>query len=119
MIDKLEFFIALARHKHFGRAAEECGVTQPTLSAAIRQLENTLGAVLVQRGSRFKWFDIRRVSAYSNGRGESLATRTQCVKKSAQRILDWPDTVKIAAIPTALAMVSQAHHAISERSTPM
>ncbi|WP_313760691.1 LysR family transcriptional regulator, partial [Rhizobium sp.] len=39
MIDKLEFFIALANEKHFGRAAEECGVSQPSLSAAIRQLE--------------------------------------------------------------------------------
>ncbi|MBR7539898.1 LysR family transcriptional regulator, partial [Mycobacterium tuberculosis] len=54
MIDKVEFFIALARNQHFGRAAEECGVTQPTLSAAIRQLEDTLGVVLVQRGSRYK-----------------------------------------------------------------
>ena len=39
MIDKLEFFIALAKAQHFGRAAEELGVTQPTLSAAIKQLE--------------------------------------------------------------------------------
>src|ERR1044072_3643539 len=54
MIDKLEFFIALANQKHFGRAAEECGVTQPTLSAAIRQLEDQLGVMLVQRGSRFQ-----------------------------------------------------------------
>ncbi|MEC9462732.1 MAG: LysR family transcriptional regulator, partial [Pseudomonadota bacterium] len=53
MIDKLEFFIALARQQHFGRAAEECGITQPTLSAAIRQLEEQLGVVLVVRGSRF------------------------------------------------------------------
>ncbi|MFN4208624.1 MAG: LysR family transcriptional regulator, partial [Agrobacterium albertimagni] len=53
MIDKLEFFIALARQQHFGRAAEECGVTQPTLSAGIRQLEEQLGVMLVQRGSRF------------------------------------------------------------------
>ena len=43
MIDKLEFFIALANEKHFGRAAEECGISQPTLSAAIRQLEDQLG----------------------------------------------------------------------------
>ena len=40
MIDKLEFFIALAKEQHFGRAAEECGVTQPTLSAGIKQLED-------------------------------------------------------------------------------
>ena len=39
MIDKLEFFIELARQEHFGRAAEQLGITQPTLSAAIKQLE--------------------------------------------------------------------------------
>ena len=55
MIDKLEYFIALAREQHFGRAAEECEVTQPTLSAGIKQLEDTLGVMLVQRGSRFRY----------------------------------------------------------------
>ncbi|MCV5513592.1 LysR family transcriptional regulator, partial [Escherichia coli] len=39
MIDKLEFFIALAKARHFGRAADELGITQPTLSAAVKQLE--------------------------------------------------------------------------------
>ena len=34
--------------------AEECGVTQPTLSASLKQLEEQLGVVLVQRGSRFQ-----------------------------------------------------------------
>src|SRR3954447_27011258 len=53
MIDKLEFLIALSREQHFGRAAETCGVTQPTLSAGIKQLEEMLGVLLVQRGSRF------------------------------------------------------------------
>ena len=53
MIDKLEFFIAVATEKHFGRAAQECGISQPSLSAAIRQLEDQLGVILVQRGSRF------------------------------------------------------------------
>ena len=56
MIDKLELLLALARERHFGRAAEACGVTQPTMSAGIKQLEETLGVMLVQRGSRFLGF---------------------------------------------------------------
>ena len=56
MIDKLEFLIALAREKNFGKAAEQCGVTQPTFSAGIKQLEDTLGVMLVQRTSRFLGF---------------------------------------------------------------
>lgn len=53
MIEKLEYLIALARERHFGRAAAACGVTQPTLSSGIKQLEETLGVLLVDRGSRF------------------------------------------------------------------
>jgi DNA-binding transcriptional LysR family regulator len=39
MIDKLEYLLALARERNFSRAAEQCGVTQPTFSAGINQLE--------------------------------------------------------------------------------
>ena len=56
MLDKLEYLMALSRERHFGRAAETCGVTQPTLSAGIKQLEEQLGVLLVQRGSRFIGF---------------------------------------------------------------
>ncbi len=54
MISKLEFFIALARTRHFGRAAEESGVTQPTLSAGIRQLEDQLGVLLSSADRDFR-----------------------------------------------------------------
>ena len=54
MIDKLEFIIALAREEHFGRAAEACRVSQPTLSAGIKNLEDMFGVLLVNRGSRFQ-----------------------------------------------------------------
>jgi DNA-binding transcriptional LysR family regulator len=53
VIDKLEYLVALAGTRHFGRAAERCGVTQPTLSTGIKQLETLFGIQLVQRGSRF------------------------------------------------------------------
>ena len=50
MIDRLEFIIALAREGHFGRAAETCRVSQPTLSGGIKYLEDMFGVLLVQRG---------------------------------------------------------------------
>lgn len=51
-IRQLQFLIALAEHGNFSRAAEASFVTQPTLSAAIKELESILGAVLVERGAR-------------------------------------------------------------------
>ena len=52
MIGKLEMLLALAKEHHFGRAAETLGITQPTLSSGIRNLEEQLGVQLVRRGSR-------------------------------------------------------------------
>jgi LysR family hydrogen peroxide-inducible transcriptional activator len=46
---QLRYFEALARHRHFGRAAEDCGISQPALSMQIRELEQSLGAALVER----------------------------------------------------------------------
>lgn len=49
---QLRYFEAVARHLHFGRAAEECGVSQPALSQQIRELEEDLGLPLLERGTR-------------------------------------------------------------------
>lgn len=106
MIDKLEMFIALANERHFGRAAEVMGVTQPSLSSAIRQLEDQLGVQLVYRGSRF-----------------------QGLTPEGQRVLDWARRIvgdmralkdemrsvhsglsgnlRIGVIPTALPIVAE------------
>jgi DNA-binding transcriptional LysR family regulator len=105
MIDKLEYLLALAREQNFGKAAELCGVTQPTFSAGIKQLEETLGVMLVQRTSRFLGFTAegervldwaRTIVADSRAMREEVRT----LKKGLNGHL------KIAAIPTALAMVS-------------
>ncbi|MCW2275414.1 LysR family transcriptional regulator [Rhodoblastus acidophilus] len=53
-IRQLEYLEALAREKHFRRAAEACNVSQPTLSAALAQLEDELGVPLVERSGRFQ-----------------------------------------------------------------
>jgi DNA-binding transcriptional LysR family regulator len=52
-IRQLQYLAALAREKHFTRAAHACNVTQPTLSGRIRQLEQELGVPIVARGNRY------------------------------------------------------------------
>ncbi|MEW6133129.1 MAG: LysR substrate-binding domain-containing protein [Pseudomonadota bacterium] len=49
-LTELKYVLAVAREKHFGRAAEACHVSQPTLSVAIRKLEEELGVTLFERG---------------------------------------------------------------------
>jgi DNA-binding transcriptional LysR family regulator len=106
MIDKLEFVIALARERHFGRAAEACGVSQPTLSAGLKQLEDTLGVLLVQRGSRFRSFtpEGERVLKWARrivGDARGLRQEIDALKRGLV------GHIRIAAIPTALAMVAK------------
>ena len=49
---ELRYLVAIAEHRHFGRAAESCHVTQPTLSAQLRKLEDYLGLALIDRSGR-------------------------------------------------------------------
>src|ERR1700742_5021623 len=105
MIDKLDFILALARERHFGRAAEACGVTQPTLSAGVKQLEEQMGVLLVIRGSRFQGFtpEGERVLEWARRIvGDTRAMREEIT--SLRRGLS--GRLRIAAIPTALAMVA-------------
>lgn len=48
----LRYLVAVAEHRHFGRAAQACFVSQPTLSAQLKKLETTLGVTLVERTNR-------------------------------------------------------------------
>src|SRR6201990_1468820 len=49
---QLRYFDALARHGHFGRAAEACAISQPALSMQIKEMENALGGALIERNAR-------------------------------------------------------------------
>jgi DNA-binding transcriptional LysR family regulator len=105
MIDKLEMFIALAKERHFGRAAEVCGVTQPSLSSAIRQLEDQLGVQLVFRGSRFQGL---------TPEGQRVLDRALGIVGDVRALRDEMRVVRtglsgnlrLGVIPTALPMVA-------------
>ena len=114
MIDKLEFLLALARERHFARAAEACGVTQPTLSAGVKQLEETFGVLLVHRGSRFREFtpEGERVLSWARrivGDARAMRDEVQALKHGLAGRL------RLAAIPTALAMIERLTTPYRER----
>lgn len=75
----LRYFEALARHGHFGRAADDCAITQPALSVQIKELEELIGAPLVERGSR----QIRLT-----GLGEEFAARVREILRSVDELED-------------------------------
>ena len=114
MIDKLEFFIALARAEQFGRAAEECGVSQPSLSAAIRQLEDQLGVVLVVRSARYQGLTPEGQRVLEWARRIVGDTRTMREEMRAAR-RGLAGHIRLAVIPTALAMVPRLTESFQAR----
>ncbi|MFD3188812.1 LysR family transcriptional regulator [Sedimentitalea sp. HM32M-2] len=55
-IRDLRLLVSLARHKHFSRAADDCGISQPAFSARIRKMEHAFAIPLVRRGNKFQGF---------------------------------------------------------------
>ncbi|MGC1428372.1 MAG: LysR substrate-binding domain-containing protein [Albidovulum sp.] len=76
---QLRYFEALARHGHFGRAAETCAISQPALSMQIKELEATLGTELFERGAR-----LVRLTNF----GEEFALRVRDILRSADELGD-------------------------------
>ena len=76
---QLRYLVALAEHKHFGRAAEACFATQSTLSAGLQELENLLDVKLVERSKR---------RAMLTPLGEAIVTRARVVLREAEDIAD-------------------------------
>lgn len=105
MIDKLELLLALARERHFGRAADSMGVTQPTLSSTLKSLEDQFGVLIVERGSRFRCFtpEGERILDWARrivGDARAMRQEIEALKKGLSGHLT------LAVIPTALPFVA-------------
>lgn len=95
----LRYFEALAQHGHFGRAAEACAISQPALSLQVKELEEILGAPLVERGPR----QIRLTRL-----GEDFAARARNILRAVEELGDLARAshsplagrVRIGVIPT-------------------
>ncbi|MFO7857084.1 MAG: LysR substrate-binding domain-containing protein [Paracoccaceae bacterium] len=78
-LKQLRYFEALARHGHFGRAAEACSISQPALSLQIKELEGALGAALFERGAR---------QVRLTGLGAAFAVRVREILRSVDELAD-------------------------------
>ncbi|MFL4468959.1 LysR substrate-binding domain-containing protein [Tateyamaria armeniaca] len=112
----LRYFDALAREGHFGRAAERCAVSQPALSVQIRDLEESLGFALFERGPR----QVRLTA-----RGDAFRIRASDILRAVADLGEWAETargggferLRLGVIPTIapyllprfISDVTQAH----------
>ncbi|MGV8961230.1 MAG: DNA-binding transcriptional regulator OxyR [Stenotrophomonas sp.] len=95
----LKYLVALAEHKHFGRAASACFVSQPTLSTQIRKLEEELGVSLVERAPRKVM--LTPAGREAAARARSIIGEVEQLKEAARRSRD-PEagTVRLGIFPT-------------------
>ena len=95
----LKYLVALAEHKHFGRAAAACFVSQPTLSTQIRKLEEELGVPLVERAPRKVM--LTPAGREAAARARRIVAEAEQLKEAARRSRD-PEagTVRLGIFPT-------------------
>ncbi len=118
-IRQLQYLAALAREKHFTRAAQSCHVTQPTLSGRILQLEQELGVPIVERGQRYIGLTAEgeRVLKWAHlvlDNWQSLQQELASIRSKKGQLAG---RLVLGVIPSALPMVSMLTRAM-ERDHP-
>lgn len=117
-IRNLEYLVALAKYRHFQRAAEACNVSQPTLSAQLRKLENELGLQLLERTTRKISF---------TQAGLRLVEQTQVILREIEALKNMasgsyqqslPQTLDIGIIPTLAPYIFSPVNALCQENFP-
>jgi LysR family hydrogen peroxide-inducible transcriptional activator len=85
-LTELKYIVAVARQKHFGHAAEACFVAQPTLSVAIKKLEDELGVVIFERGGTE--ISMTPLGAQIVAQAERVLEQTAAIKEIAKQNKD-------------------------------
>ncbi len=102
----MQLLVALARHRHFARAANECGISQPAFSMRIRNAEEQLGVSIVKRGNRFQGF---------TEEGEIILRRARKLLDDAKALEEEVQSARgavsghltVGVVPTALAYAAE------------
>jgi DNA-binding transcriptional LysR family regulator len=106
LLSSLRYLVALNEHKHFGRAAKACHITQPALSNALRSLETEFNVVIVRRDRNFVGLTAEgaKVLASAQRMLQEHASLQQTLRSEA----DSPSgSLRIGCVPTALPVVAR------------
>jgi DNA-binding transcriptional LysR family regulator len=114
LLASMRYLVALNEHKHFGRAAQACHITQPALSNALRALESEFGVVIVKRA---------RVYVGLTHEGERVLATAQRMLRDNEVLLqelrseagDPHGRLRMAAVPTAVPMLSRFAALLQQR----
>lgn len=106
LLSSLRYLVALNEHKHFGRAAQACHITQPALSNALRALESEFGVVIVRRDRNFAGLtpEGERVLASAQTMLREHAILQQDLK-SETHVPRGP--LRMGAVPTAVPILAR------------
>lgn len=106
LLDAMRYLVALEQHRHFGRAAAACHITQPALSNALRALESELGTAIVRRGRHYEGL---------TPEGERVLASARCMLHEQERLRqdlasragDPQGALMLAAVPTAIPVAAE------------
>jgi DNA-binding transcriptional LysR family regulator len=114
LIRQFQYLVALARERHFARAAAACHVTQPTLSSGIKQLEESLGVLVVERGQRFRGLtpEGERVLAWARRITADVQSLRQDVDATRGEL---SGRLRVGVVPSALPMIAMLTAPFAER----
>jgi DNA-binding transcriptional LysR family regulator len=114
LLASMRYLVALDEHRHFGRAAQACHITQPALSNALRALEAEYGVVIVRRGRTYAGLthEGERVLATA----QRMLRESEVLQQDLRSEEDHPrGNLRMAAVPTAIPMLARFAAMLQQR----
>jgi DNA-binding transcriptional LysR family regulator len=106
LLDGMRYLVALEQHRHFGRAALACHITQPALSNALRALENELGVAIVRRGRSYEGLTPEGQRVLDTA--HRLLREHELLRQDLHSEADRPQgKLSIGAVPSAIPIASR------------
>lgn len=106
MFTSLRYLVALHQHKHFGRAAEACHITQPALSNAIRALEEEFSTAIVKRGRSFESFTPEGERIFLSA--QRVLHEQELLKQDLESTVDHPvGSLTLGAVPSVMPIAAR------------